>query len=78
MCNGERALAARRHSFWAAVSTVSDVRPPTLAPQAASIFRALLTDTATVHLLAELVFHVVQVYEEYRLLWPDLAVDSRT
>ena len=76
MCNGERSLTALRTSFWTVVSTVSGVRPPTLAPQAASIFRALLTAMATVHLLAELVIRVVQVYEEYLPLWPDLAIDS--
>ncbi|KZV76683.1 hypothetical protein PENSPDRAFT_569544, partial [Peniophora sp. CONT] len=72
MCNGEQKLKDLRTAFWAVIATVSEITPPTLAPLACDVFRALLVDVATVHHLAELVYHVIQIYEEYLPLWPDV------
>ena len=70
MCRGETALISLRERFWRKVDDVSDIPHPTISHQAIPTFQALLTNVATTHHLAELVFNVIELYEEYLPIWP--------
>ncbi|KZV68968.1 hypothetical protein PENSPDRAFT_581662 [Peniophora sp. CONT] len=69
-CRGNRDLIGRRAGFWALVQPVSDIRPPQAPTTALEVFQALLTNSATVSLLAEYTYVVVTLYDEYQPFWP--------